>query len=340
MTTEPELREIGAGVFAYLQRGSWGYSNAGLITGAPGSLLVDTLYDLALTHRMLERMRPLLGSAPLESVVNTHANGDHCWGNQAVGSAKIVSSKATAEEMRELSPRLMHTLVQAARGLTRLGPVGVRPLRLLGRLGVARAAALADAASLVVEAFGDFEFGGLRLRIPDQTFEGRLELEVGDKRVELLELGPAHTRGDAIVHVPSERVVYSGDLVFMDSHPIAWEGPVDHWIAACDRILALEPRVVVPGHGPLTDATGVRQMRDYWLRLKAHAKATHAAGISAEEAAQELAREFPWGEAERLVVNLDTLYRELNGDRSPRDPLRLLGDMGRATARLRSLAGR
>ena len=88
----PELREIGAGLFAYVQHGGWGYSNAGLITSGGASLLVDTLYDLALTRSMLDEMRR---ATPLSStpniVVNTHADGDHCWGNQLVRSARIIS---------------------------------------------------------------------------------------------------------------------------------------------------------------------------------------------------------------------------------------------------------
>lgn len=329
MSGRTEFQEIGDGVFAYLQQGGWGFSNAGLIRSRQGAMLVDTLYDLVSTRRMLESMRSVLGAQALDAVVNTHANGDHCWGNGAVGQARIISSRAAAEEMLELSPRLMRALVQASRAITRLGPAAKAPLRLLGRLGFAQASALADAAQFVVESFGPFEFGGLRLRVPDQTFEGRLVLDVGDKKVELLEVGPAHTRGDVVVHVPEDRVVYTGDILFIGSHPIAWEGPVDNWIAACERILALNAQVVVPGHGPLTDARGVREVRDYWVRLQADAREAHRAGLSPEAAAHELRPRYPGGESERLVVNLATLYRELRGDTKAAHPLLLLGAMGR-----------
>ena len=333
MSGRTDLQEIGDGVFAYLQQGGWGFSNAGLICSHQGAMLVDTLYDLASTRRMLESMRSVLGAQALDAVVNTHANGDHCWGNGAVGRARIVSSRAAAEEMRELSPRLMHTLVQASRAITRLGPLAKAPLRLLGSVGLAQASALADAAQFVLDAFGPFEFGGLTLRMPDQTFEDRLVLDVGDKQVGLLEVGPAHTRGDVVVHVPEDRVVYTGDILFIGSHPIAWEGPVNNWIAACDRILALNAQVIVPGHGPLTDAHGVREVRDYWVRLQADAREAQRAGLSPEAAAHELRARYPGNESERLVVNLTTLYRELRGDTKAVDPLLLLGAMGRLAHR-------
>src|SRR5439155_11681230 len=88
------------------------------------------------------------------------------------------------------------------------------------------------------------------LVLPEQTFSGELEVKVGERALRLMEVGPAHTRGDTLVHVPSAGVLFSGDILFAGSHPIAWAGPVSNWIAACDRIIALGPEVIVPGHGP------------------------------------------------------------------------------------------
>src|SRR5688572_2501321 len=99
----PELREVADGVFAYLQgEGGWGFSNAGLVISGAESLLVDTLYDERLTRVMLESMRKLRSPAPaIQTVINTHANGDHCWGNALLPRARIVSTQHAADEMRE-----------------------------------------------------------------------------------------------------------------------------------------------------------------------------------------------------------------------------------------------
>src|SRR5690349_506532 len=102
------LHELGAGCYAYLQPdGGWGWSNAGLIVGDGASLLVDTLFDLRLTTAMLDDMAPVRAGAPITTVVNTHANGDHCYGNQLVAGAAIVASTATAREMGEVSPAML-----------------------------------------------------------------------------------------------------------------------------------------------------------------------------------------------------------------------------------------
>jgi glyoxylase-like metal-dependent hydrolase (beta-lactamase superfamily II) len=331
-TKEPVLREIADGVHAYLQTGSWGFSNAGLITGGGESLLVDTLYDVPLTERMIAEMRRVVPAARrIATVVNTHANGDHCWGNQVVRGANIVSTKAAAAEMKELSPRLMATLVRASRLIANLGPWQRAPLRVLGALGVGRAGALAEAAQFIVECFGAFDFRGVSLTLPTTTFEREVSLAVGDRTVQVIEVGPAHTRGDAIVYLPKEKVAFTGDILFVGSHPIIWEGPVQNWIAACDRLLALDVDVIVPGHGPITDKAGVRTTKEYWERLVETTRRGRDAGLTAQDIARELFRDAKeaWGESHRLAVNVDTIFRGMAGTKAHPDPLALMARMAR-----------
>jgi glyoxylase-like metal-dependent hydrolase (beta-lactamase superfamily II) len=329
---EPELRELRPGAYAYLQHGSWGYSNAGLITDGDASLLVDTLYDLRLTQRMLDTMKSAVPSARrIGTLVNTHANGDHCWGNQLVGEAEIVSSRAAAQEMLELSPKLMHTLLSAARRVSKLGPRARSLVRMLGKLGVPRVAPLEEAAEFALDCFGSFEFEGITLTPPTTTFNGALTLHVGSKQVELIEVGPAHTKGDVIVYCPADRIVWTGDILFIDAHPILWEGPVRNWVAACDRLLALDVDVIVPGHGPLTDKAGVQRVKDYWLQLTQLAERGRAAGASTEDLARQALADGvrDWTEAHRVIANLDAIRRELEGDLSHRDPLSVMAMMSR-----------
>jgi glyoxylase-like metal-dependent hydrolase (beta-lactamase superfamily II) len=314
---EEGLSDLGGGCWAYLQPdGSWGFNNAGLICDGEASLLVDTLFDTKLTATMLRRMRASVpAAARIGTVVNTHANGDHCWGNELVKDARIIASRRSAEEMAEVSPALMAKLDKVARLSMRLGPLAGAVGWLADKLGVEMLASVIEAAPFVVEIFGDFDFEGIELVLPDETFDDSLELQVGDKRVELIEVGPAHTKGDVLVHVPDDGVVYTGDILFIGGHPIVWEGPVSNWIAACERIESMAVEAIVPGHGPLTDKAGVRRVREYLEFVAAEARPRYEAGMSAYEAAKDIALgEFgDLGEAERLVVNVDTLFREFSG---------------------------
>ena len=91
------LRDLGLGCSAWMQPdGGWGWSNAGLVIGSGVSLWVDTLFDLSCTREMLDRMAAVTEGHPITTVVNTHSDGDHYFGNQVLAAqgAEIIASKA------------------------------------------------------------------------------------------------------------------------------------------------------------------------------------------------------------------------------------------------------
>ena len=301
------VHELGEGAYAYLQPdGSWGWNNAGLIVDGEASLLVDTLFDEKLTAVMLKELRAAVGrkGREVDFLVNTHANGDHTYGNRLVEGAEIIASKAAAEEMDEVPPAMLAAMVQAAPTLGELG-------------------------DYVKHCFGAFDFEGIVLPPVNRTFEGSLDLLVGDTRVELIEVGPAHTRGDVLVHVPDQGVVYTGDILFIDGTPIIWAGPVHNWIEACERIEAMNVEAIVPGHGPVTDKGGARAVREYLSFIDSEARARFDAGMSASEAAKDIALgEYAnWGDAERLAVNVHSLYREYDPSLATPDVMALFEEM-------------
>ncbi|MFI4984679.1 MAG: MBL fold metallo-hydrolase [Solirubrobacterales bacterium] len=300
MSYSKGLQEVGDGLYAYLQPdGSWGWSNAGLVVDGERTLLIDTLFDLALTEQMLRAMRDAVpAAARIDTLVNTHANGDHCYGNQLLRGARIIASERTAAEMTELPPAAMAALVEQAPNMGELG-------------------------AFFLDCFGAFDFSGIELVLPEETFSGELTMQVGGRALRLIEVGPAHTRGDTLVHAPSERVLFSGDILFSEAHPIAWAGPVSNWIAACDRILGLDIDVIVPGHGPLAGLDAVRELKAYFEYLYSEARARYADGMTALQAARSISldRWADWGDSERLVVNIANIYGELAGDHEPANPL-------------------
>ena len=299
------LHELGDGLWAYLQPdGTWGYSNAGLVSGDGDSLLVDTLFDLKLTREMLEEMKSITSTRPIGSLVNTHANGDHCFGNELVPDrATIYATVATAEEMHEVPA---------------------------SRLDALKTAPDDEIAHFANYAFGDFDFTEVTGRDPDQTFEHELTLSVGGREVLIRDLGPAHTRSDSIVLVPSARAVFTGDLVFVKGTPIAWAGPIRNWTAACETIASLEVDTIVPGHGPITDRQGVLDVKRYFDFVFGEARKRHAAGMDSVEAAFdiELGEFADLSDAERIVVTVETIYRDLDPARPAPDPAAMFRGMG------------
>lgn len=332
-TIRRELHDLGHGNFAYTQLpGSWGWSNSGLITDGDESLLIDTLFDKKLTAEMLALMRDAAPAArAIRTVVNTHGNGDHCYGNGVVGAEEIIGTPGCVEDLLASPASRNRTLLSAARVVGALGWGGRAVARVLNTVGIDRLALLADAGPFALPLFESFDFKDNPPVPPTRTFEGELTLRVGDKEVRLIEVGPAHTLGDCVVYLPGDRLLYTGDILFKDAHPLVWAGPVSNWIAACDRLCEFEVDVVVPGHGPLTTLEGLREARGYLKRLTAQARDRFDAGMTAEEAAWDIQlEEFShWIDAERIYVNVDTLYREFAGDTSEADALTLFAGMGR-----------
>ena len=331
------LTRVAPGVHAWLQpNGAWGESNAGLVVGTGESLLIDTLWDLSLTRRMLDAMGPLLDAAPIRTLVNTHGDGDHWFGNELVGSREIVATNAaTAHEMRAVTPASMVAL-------GRLGSA----LKLAGRSTIPYPSrgALGASGHFLRGMTAPYEHRGISLTRPTRTFSGRLELDVGGRKVELIEVGPAHTHGDLIVHVPDARVVFAADVAFVGSTPVMWVGPLAGWLRALDMIEALEPEVVVPGHGPVTDLAGLATLRQYWAYLDAAAGPRLAAGLAVNAVAREVvtsaeysAQPFAsWDCPERAVINIHTLDRHRRERSEPRPPVvvAILAAVGRLAAEL------
>ena len=283
------LVEVADGVHAYLQPdGSWGYSNSGVLVDGDEALLVDTLFTRKLTRTMLDTMKPVLGDAVIRTIVNTHANGDHCFGNQEVPTARMITTEATAEELSELPASALHSLN------TMVGPMG----------------------DLFRTFFGQFDFSDVTVPPPDETFTGSHAMSVGGTEVALTQLGPAHTSGDCIVHLPSKGVVFTGDLCFIGGTPISWAGPLSAWVSACDAILALDATVIVPGHGPLATVADVVAMRDYLSFVESRSRAGFEAGATSDETCAEIVKDLGdyrnWLDWERVAVNVETAYRSFD----------------------------
>jgi glyoxylase-like metal-dependent hydrolase (beta-lactamase superfamily II) len=306
------LHELGDGLYAYLQPdGGWGWSNAGLISAEGTSLLVDTLFDLNLTREMLDAMKTVTDWNPIGQAFNTHGNGDHWYGNGLLPDGiPIVASVGAIEDMRAAPPAAVNMLFNEVD----LGP---------------------DFDAFAQRTMRKFDFASVTERLPTDSFQDRHELAVGDRSVQLIEVGPAHTRGDSIAYVPDAEVVFTGDILFIEGTPMMWAGPVANWLTACDRIIELGARTIVPGHGPVTDHAGVRDVQRYLIYVRDEARRRFDAGMNDEAAAADIdiADFRDWGDPERLAANVANMYREFDPSLPPLSPPEAFVKMARWSAR-------
>ena len=123
-------------------------------------------------------------------------------------------------------------------------------------------------------------------------------------------------------------------ILFIGGTPIMWQGPVANWIRACEWIEALDVDHVVPGHGPVTDRSGARAVREYLCYVRDEARKRYDAGMPVEKAMRDIALgEYRhWLDRERIAVNVDALYREFAGGGAPAKPLELWGVMAELAA--------
>ncbi|ADV67548.1 MBL fold metallo-hydrolase [Deinococcus maricopensis] len=308
------LQEVAPSVFAYLMpNGSWSESNAGLIVSGDEALLVDTQFDRHLTLRLLQAVHARVPHAHVRTLVNTHADGDHTFGNSVVRAPEVVMTERAARDAAHEPPggiRMFQRLMGGARGWP-LPPAWARTR------------------AFVADMLQPFDFDGVSVPPPTRTFSGSVTLNVAGRRVEVVEAGRAHTASDAVVIVPDAGVVFAGDLLFVGVTPVMWAGPVEDWIRHLQWLLTLDAAVFVPGHGPVCGAEGVQALIGYFEFLAIQGGARLRAGLSPYAAARDLLlsptfRASPyaaWLNPERAYVNLLTMSRPGGVGETPAGPL-------------------
>jgi glyoxylase-like metal-dependent hydrolase (beta-lactamase superfamily II) len=205
----------------------------GLVVGAERCLVVDTRGDVEQGTELAAAVREI---TPLPwAVAYTHAHFDHTWGTEPFLPCEIWAHQDCAAELAGD--------VESARA------AWMAHYRKEGK------PAIAEAISRTI------------IKAPDHTFTGRVELDLSGRTAVLLHPGRAHTGHDVVVHVPDAAVVFAGDVVEnaesgFTTGSFSDETDLTAWPDALDAILALEPRVIVPGHGEPVDADFVRYHRD------------------------------------------------------------------------------
>ncbi|WP_331725887.1 MBL fold metallo-hydrolase [Streptomyces sp. NBC_00470] len=296
------LDDLGGGLYLWHPRaepGSWGNANCLLVSSGDEAALVDTPYDIPRTQALLKACTEVLPSGvSISNVINTHANGDHSFGNFLLPDARVISTRSSAEHLcsgLEPSPETMHSLLTE---LSEEDPLG----------WYARTR------------FGGYDFEGIEVRTPDLQFTDDLGLRVGELNVQLIEVGPAHSPGDLVAYVPERGVVAAGDVLFAGDHPVHWAGSISNIIEAIKAVLALDPAVVIPGHGPVMRPDEVHGQLDYLRDLSSRIRHEHARGLSARQAAYALLDDefrFDLGAPERLVILTAVEYAHLDGTSVP-----------------------
>ena len=304
-----KMEQVSKSCFAVLnQKNRMCDANSGLIN-LGGGVVIDTQSDLPHARRMIELFGKVWPGMP-RRVVNTHEDGDHVWGNQLFDDAEIIAHRAVPDRMRHVAdPRESQEL---------LNGVGRAFSRLI--LRVFHPGVLAIATQLQQ----DYDFDDIKLALPTTLFDERHVLDLDGTEVDLIYVGPCHQVGDTIVHVPAERVLFAGDVIFRQCAPIGWTGTYEKWLNALDLIIWLDPDVIVPGHGPVCGIEGAMEMKAYLEYVREESRRYFDRGLTAIDASQriDLGPYAHWRCPARLCTNVERAYREFRNEPAdaPRDP--------------------
>ena len=275
---DPEIVEVSAGVFAYIQHdGSWCLNNPAFVTAGDQVIAVDACATERRT-RLFRDAIARISAQPVRTLINTHAHLDHTFGNYLFAEDAVIVGHANCRA------EILHDAPQ-----------------------------LPDRAR---QMFPSVEWGAIEVVAPSVTFDDRLSLYAGELELQLIYVSPAHTNTDAIVWLPERKLVIAGDMVFHQGTPFALMGSVAGWLDALDRVRALGAEAVIPGHGPVDGPEVLDDVADYLRFVQQSAKAGYDAGASPLEVARDidLGRFAEWTDTERIVGNLHRAYSELRGE--------------------------
>jgi glyoxylase-like metal-dependent hydrolase (beta-lactamase superfamily II) len=304
----PHLKivKLDSGVFAAIRTEPMSLAlnaNSLIIVRDSDVVVVDAQFTREATRETIAEIRKLTRK-PVSYVINTHWHDDHLAGDQVYQDSfpqvRFVMQENTAADVVALGAPNRKGQIEGA------PPVADRFEHLLSMgLGLdstpaspGERAALETAIRIVRQYVA--EAPGFRAVAATDTVQRRMTLGEGVNRIELLWFGYGNTRGDLIVHLPERGIVATGDLVDAPI-PLAFNSYPDSWVRVLDSIVALDPKTIVPGHGPiLHNLSYVRSMRDWLGRINRETAAVSTRGDSLKVALE--------------TVTLDDVRREVTGD--------------------------
>ncbi|MFN9596070.1 MAG: MBL fold metallo-hydrolase [Bacteroidota bacterium] len=250
-----EIQKITDGVYAAIHRnGGHGICNAGIIDLGDATVIFDCMLTPAAAMELKDAAKELTGREA-KYVVNSHYHNDHIRGNQVFTNATIISTNKTAELIKTRGPEeLASDRRDAAERLQgwRSKPTSNDPHAEKERLGmIGYYEALASSAKDIV------------ITRPNATFNGSMSLNGTLRSVELIDMGAGHTPSDAVLWLPNEKILFAGDLLFVETQPWMLDGDPENWLRILERISDMQPETIIPGHGPVANNEAIDPLRAY-----------------------------------------------------------------------------
>ena len=276
-TPGTEIIELETGVFARLHEG---LTNAGIIVGDDSVLIIDSLRVPSFARDLIKDVKDITDK-PIQFVIDTHSHWDHSWGNEEFPDATIIGHKNCYAEMIDVEWN-----EQWRKKVTSSND----PWSEEGNI--------------------------VNITPPNMTFETSMQLYFGGRELDLKYFGRAHTSGDIYIHLPKEKIVFTGDVAQDGGVPYLGDCyPVD-WPDTDNKLAALPIERFMSGHGPIGDHKALEGARDFIHNLVDSVKSAIADGQNSVQASESVIAHLTpeygnWRSFDRIGENLTSVYEKL-----------------------------
>ncbi|MGG2014141.1 MBL fold metallo-hydrolase [Bacillus sp. S10(2024)] len=251
-----KLEKIRNGIYAAIvKEGGGAAANAGFIDLGGTTIVFDT-FNTQQSSLDLKYAAETIANQPVTWVINSHWHGDHIRGNQTFKGSTIISSQMTYDEMKIAHPSRISKQKNDIDGLRNY----IRSLK--DQLTQTYDRNLEDQINFLSEL--EISLPTLELTLPQQIFKDEVMFRGTKRSAKLFTLGGGHSLCDAMLYIPEDRVIFMGDLLFVDCHPTFFEeSNPQRWIQILKEVEKMDIDIAIPGHGSVGTNINFLQVIDY-----------------------------------------------------------------------------
>ncbi|MGF7014682.1 glyoxylase-like metal-dependent hydrolase (beta-lactamase superfamily II) [Ornithinibacillus bavariensis] len=254
------LEKITQNVYAAIAKeGSGSVANAGFVDLGDKVIVFDTFNTQQASADLKNAVEKVTGKS-VTSVVNSHWHGDHIRGNQTFKGSNIISSETTFQIMKENHPLRIKKQKEDIEGLSNYITSLEKSLKENHDDNIQKQI------SFLIELKQSLPT--LELVLPNQTFQRELLFSGSTCSAKLFTLGGGHSICDSVLYIPEDKIIFMGDLLFVNCHPTIFEeSNVNQWIGILKEIEQLDFEVAIPGHGTVGKKKDLTKLINYFNEL-------------------------------------------------------------------------
>ena len=289
-TRNLKVEKIADGIYAVIRAepaSLWFNPNNVFIIGKRDCIVIDSNLTSEHTREVLAELRRLTDK-PVKYVVNTHWHEDHIIGNRVYRDdfpgVQFIGHRSTLTDLPTVGEANRKGSLQNGRGFIGLLEGKLEKGENLAGEKLTEEERLGYASDMNLVGMYLAESKNFEIILPTVLVDDRLDIPQDKRRIEVRYLGKAHTGSDLIVYLPDEKIVITGDLIV---HPVPLVGSTSfplEYAATLEKLLALDAKIMVPGHGPvMRDPAYLRSMIGLLNSIKRQAEASVSRGETLEQ---------------------------------------------------------